>query len=69
MNCAKQGARNLKAELSNLRTQMTSVRKAAALLVVALAPIAGVAASFSSSALGKEIYNTANRVGMSTARY
>ena len=67
--CAKQGVKNLKAELDELKIKMASVGKAAKLLAVALVPIAGIAASFSSSALGKEIYNTANRVGMSTAKF
>jgi hypothetical protein len=45
------------------------LRQAITLLSVALVPIAGVMSSFSASALGKEVYNTAQRVGMSTAKY
>ena len=44
-------------------------RKKLVAISVALVPVAGIISSFSASALGKEIYNTAQRVGMSTAKY
>lgn len=46
-----------------------TVRTAIGALSLLLVPITGTMASFSASRLGKEIYNTANRVGMSTAKY
>ena len=54
--------RNLGKETKVLRTTIGA-------LAVAMVPIAGIASSFSASALGKDIYNTAQRVGMGTAKY
>jgi hypothetical protein len=45
------------------------VRTAVLALAVAMGPIAGIASSFSASAMGKDIYNTAQRVGMGTAKF
>ena len=53
----------------NLRNETRTLRTAMRALMVAMIPIAGIMSSFSASALGKDIYNSAQRVGMGTAKY
>jgi hypothetical protein len=52
-----------------IKHAVITTTKAVGLLSIALVPVAGIMSSFSASALGKEIYNTAQRVGMGTAAY
>jgi hypothetical protein len=54
--------KNLWGDTKKLRTALTA-------LSAVLWPIAGVMSSFSASAMGRDIYNTAQRVGMGTAAY
>lgn len=53
----------------NLHNETRVLRTAIGALALAMVPIAGVMSAFSSSALGKDIYNTAQRVGMGTAKF
>lgn len=68
--------RDVKKLGSNLKTSFVEGHKAAeglrkkiVALGVVMVPVAGIWSSFSASRLGSEITNTANRVGMSTAKY
>lgn len=54
--------KNLWDDTKKLRTALTA-------LSAVLWPIAGIMSSFSASAMGRDIYNTAQRVGMGTAAY
>ena len=68
-NDIKKFAKNTSSALKGLWNDTRNLRIAFVGLATALVPIAGIMSSFSASAMGKEIYNTAQRVGMSTAKY
>jgi phage-related minor tail protein len=68
--------RDVKKLGSNLKTSFVEGHKAAeglrkkiVALGVVMVPVAGIWSSLNASRLGSEITNTANRVGMSTAKY
>ena len=65
----KKFGKDVSSAFRKLREDTVNLRAAMKLLMIAMIPIAGVMASFNASALGKEIYNTAQRVGMGTAAY
>lgn len=61
--------RNLKTSFEGGWKAVEGLRKRLLAISIVMVPLSGIMSSFSASALGKEIYNTAQRVGMSTAKY
>ena len=69
MREAKDESTNFSRAMKDLHTQIRPVTTALTLLSVALVPIAGTLSAFSAARLGKDIYNSAQRVGMGTQKY